>query len=158
MNEIETRALGKYARLRPEDRDRTTVYASEETLKAVTRDIRERNSINFPDPEEGIPVTLFGLPVRIDDAVPFGDWRFMVEVKQMGALEDRRQNARVAASNAATRSPRYYELRAATEAAIEVATRVRITDEVINAFRAQAGNYERGLRAAFETAGFEVIE
>lgn len=72
MNEIEVRALGKYARLRPEDRERTTVYVSEETLKTVARDNPAASAI---------PLTLFGMPLKIDDAVPYGDWRFMVEVK-----------------------------------------------------------------------------
>jgi len=81
MNEIMVRALGKYARLRPEDRERATVYASKVTLETVAQNIREMANPDFPDPTPGTPMTLFDLPLQINDAVPFGDWRFMVEVK-----------------------------------------------------------------------------
>jgi hypothetical protein len=84
----------------------------------------------------------------------------------MSALEDRRQAAREAAHDeigdgCTLRSDAYR----AIESAIETATRVRITPEIMNAFNMEAiKSYEEaggdpdaaGLRAAFLAAGFEV--
>jgi len=70
-------------------------------------------------------------------------------------LEDRRQSAREA----------YWDTNDADclDAALEIATRVKITPEVIDAFIRHPDQYEEGdvagpLRTAFEAAGFEVIE
>lgn len=77
------------------------------------------------------------------------------------SLEIRQQIARLAAERAAGSSPAYYATRAATEAAIKSATQVQITHEVVMAFieAPDSGDDITGpLRAAFEAAGFEVIE
>jgi hypothetical protein len=82
----------------------------------------------------------------------------------MTSLDDRRQSAREAAHDAATgNTSQYYRDRAALAAAIEAATRVKITPEVIDAFIRSPEDYEHGdvanpLRAAFRAAGFEVVE
>ncbi len=73
----------------------------------------------------------------------------------MSELEDRRQRAREAFYD------RGYDEFQAVEAAIETATRVRITPEILAACHEPSGYllpaYIRDiLRAAFEAAGFEV--
>lgn len=75
-------------------------------------------------------------------------------------LEDRRQAAREAAYVATANSSPYYELKAATEAAIESATQVKITQEVISAGKPVVPwltEAER-IKRVFEAAGFEVVE
>lgn len=84
----------------------------------------------------------------------------------MSELEDRRQQAREAAQDEHGQSEYYgAEAANAVEAAIETATRVRITPEILAAARLAAeGSWteEPGprqvarLRAAFEAAGLEV--
>jgi hypothetical protein len=64
-------------------------------------------------------------------------------------LIDRRQAAHEAAEIADPESR--------VTAAIQTATRVRITPEVIKEFK-RHGNFEAGLRAAFTAAGFEVVD
>ncbi len=62
------------------------------------------------------------------------------------------------ASEAATLSPK---VRAMLTEAVEVATRVRITHDVVMAFMTAEGtpdDIDAPLRAAFEAAGFEVVE
>lgn len=71
-------------------------------------------------------------------------------------INDRRHNARVAYYDSAAKTGGIEGSAIALEAAIETATRVRITPEIIAGFRGSAGNYERGLCAAFAAAGFEV--
>lgn len=78
----------------------------------------------------------------------------------MSAQEERRLNAVKAAyahpcSDAARGSE---TVRAMIGKAIKETARVQITGEVLSAFRENAGVYERGLKAAFEAAGFEVEE
>jgi hypothetical protein len=75
----------------------------------------------------------------------------------MSALEDRRQAAREAYHDAPGGHATYPETR--LDIAIETATRVRITPEIIDAAtRAARGSWTlgRAVRAAFEAAGFEV--
>ena len=82
----------------------------------------------------------------------------------MSEIEDRRQRAREAAYDAVLRTPGYYETRAAIEAAIEAATRVKVTPEAIEAFDVErngsmdAGDIPAGLAAALAALGFEVVE
>jgi hypothetical protein len=75
----------------------------------------------------------------------------------MSALEDRRQAAREAYHDA-TDPPEKFSDRGLADA-IETATRVRITPEIIEAAYPVLGRYltvEQRLTAAFEAAGFEV--
>jgi hypothetical protein len=73
----------------------------------------------------------------------------------MNARDDRFERARDAAYDA----PGAVESQMPNvDAAIETATRVRITDEVLTAFRGNEGLRVHALRAAFEAAGFEVVE
>jgi hypothetical protein len=75
----------------------------------------------------------------------------------MSALEDRRQAAREAYHDA-TDLPEKFSQYGLTDA-IETATRVRITPEIIDAAtRVARGSWTFGpaVRAAFEAAGFEV--
>jgi hypothetical protein len=76
----------------------------------------------------------------------------------MSALEDRRQAAREAGWDA-TVGWSQESTAAALDAAVETATRVRITPEMIDAAtRVARGSWTFGpaVRAAFEAAGFEV--
>jgi hypothetical protein len=73
----------------------------------------------------------------------------------MTALDDRRQSAREAFYDTYADGT-YVEVRGVEEA-IEVATRVRITQELIDAYSA-TDNIDDGLRAAFRAAGFEVVD
>jgi len=80
----------------------------------------------------------------------------------MGALEDRRQNAREAGWDATARWSRE-STHAAIEAAIETATRVRITPEIILAADGVSvlgglGSTAEVLRRVFTAAGFEVVQ
>lgn len=73
----------------------------------------------------------------------------------MDALTDRRQRAREAYYDEPEFSIRHLD------AAIEVATQVKITDDIVNAARrASTIGFETpsGIKAAFRAAGFEVIE
>lgn len=72
----------------------------------------------------------------------------------MSALEERRQRAREAGWDAA--SPDDYTEIPDIDVAIETATRVRITDEVMTAFARTPGQLEDALAAAFRAAGFIV--
>jgi hypothetical protein len=86
-------------------------------------------------------------------------------------IEDRRQRAREAAQDAHG-DPRFYRLESgnAVEAAVEVATQVKITDEAIEAFgvgwhQADArdtlvkdARRRAGLAAALAALGFEVVD
>jgi len=71
----------------------------------------------------------------------------------VSALDDRRQQAREAGWDAIVD----VGAREALETAIETATRVRITQEMIDAYSAES-NIDDGLAAALRTAGFEVEE
>ena len=73
----------------------------------------------------------------------------------MSALDDRRQTAREAGLDGISR---FISLCPDMEAAIETATRVRITPELLATMDPAIGNRETRLRAAFEAAGFEVEE
>lgn len=72
----------------------------------------------------------------------------------MSEIEERRQRAREA----------FYDVietthaDSAIEAAIETATRVQITPELLATMDPATGNREARLRAAFRAAGFEVVE
>lgn len=81
MNEIYQQAIIKYGRLRPEDRNQAIVYASKATIDVAVKEIREHVNGDFPDADPSVSMTIFGLPLRIDDSIPFGTWRFMVEVE-----------------------------------------------------------------------------
>jgi len=78
----------------------------------------------------------------------------------MTALDDRRQNAREAGWDAIVD----VGAREALEVAIETATRVQITDEIVERMRVAVDSWtwredtEALARAAFEAAGFEVVE
>lgn len=72
------------------------------------------------------------------------------------ALTDRRQRAREAAHDAASTAAPMYELLAAVDAAVETATRVKITTEMLDAMNPAVGNREARLRAALAAAGFEI--
>lgn len=72
----------------------------------------------------------------------------------MSALNDRRQRAREAYHDA-TDLPEKFSNRGLDEA-IETATRVQITPEMLDAMNPAVGNREERLKAAFEAAGFEV--
>lgn len=78
----------------------------------------------------------------------------------MSALEERRQRAREAFWDAVVD----VGAREAAEEAIETATRVKITEEAIEAFDIErngstdAGNIRAGLAAALAELGFEVEE
>lgn len=83
------------------------------------------------------------------------------------ALADRRQRAREAAHDAATSAAPMYELLAAVDAAVETATRVQVTPEIVDAAYRALGDAapayfppERHMRtavaAAFAAAGFEI--
>lgn len=74
----------------------------------------------------------------------------------MSELEDRRQRAREAAYDADPDSATMYYDRGSIQSAIEVATRVKLTPEIIEA-AFTAGATMRA-RAVLEAAGFEVIE
>lgn len=77
----------------------------------------------------------------------------------VSALEERRQRAREAgrdAYDAERDGGAIFE--DALEAAIEAATRVRITLELLAAMDPGVGNRETRLIAAFRAAGFEVEE
>lgn len=81
----------------------------------------------------------------------------------MNKIEGRRQRAREAAYDVKEFTPYVKPGAEAVEAAIETATRVKITDETIEAFdvaRTGCGNegIRMGLRAALEELGFEVEE
>lgn len=84
----------------------------------------------------------------------------------MDALIDRRQRARVAAYDAVANSTPYYQTHAAMEAAIKVATQVKITDDIESAALDGLDSYELShgidfsdiIKAAFRAAGFEVVE
>lgn len=80
------------------------------------------------------------------------DWR----------LADRRRGAREAGQDQIdAHLLRSHHVRA-IEAAIEAATRVRITPEIreamVREMTATLGNWEKSLAAAFRAAGFEVVE
>lgn len=84
----------------------------------------------------------------------------------MTAIDDRRQLAREAGHDLAGPSIIGDNV-AAIEAAVETATSVKITAEIEAEFRAAAFGHgglmtgedlRRGLTAAFEAAGFEVVE
>lgn len=81
MQEIYQQAIRKYGRLKPEDLRKTRVYAAKATIDAVIREIRNQANGEFPDADPSIPMTMFGLALRIDDNIPFGIWHFMVEVE-----------------------------------------------------------------------------
>jgi hypothetical protein len=75
----------------------------------------------------------------------------------MTALDDRRQNAREAfwddwGGEVMPGSAESFDV------AIEVATRVQITPELLATMDPALGNRERRLKAAFRAAGFEVVE
>lgn len=78
-----------------------------------------------------------------------------------GALEERRQTAREAFHDARADAA-VVAVEVGIEPAIEAATRVRITEEIIDAFKAYAHpaplepNIVPALTAAFRAAGFEV--
>jgi hypothetical protein len=78
----------------------------------------------------------------------------------MDPVADRRQRAREAAQD---ECPNPYVARDAQdgiEAAIEVATQVKITDDIYTEFveRTKTGTFHDGVIAAFRAAGFEVVE
>lgn len=81
----------------------------------------------------------------------------------VSAIEERRRKARDAGWDA-TCGWDAESVTAALDACSQAATQVRITDEMVEAFDIErngstdAGNIPAGLRAAFEAAGFEVIE
>ena len=74
----------------------------------------------------------------------------------MSALDDRRRAALEAWSDSYS-APDTATLDA-LDAAIDSATRVRITPELLATMDPAIGNRETRLRAAFEAAGFEVVE
>lgn len=80
MNEIHQQAIRKYSRVRPEDLHRARVYAAKATIDAIIEELQLWSN-NFPDPEPSTPMTIFGLPLRIDDSIPFGIWDFMIEIE-----------------------------------------------------------------------------
>jgi hypothetical protein len=75
---IMRKAFEKYVRLNPEDRRRTTVYASEATIKSTRSEALGTDDETITD---GTFTTIFGMPLKVDDAVPYGDWRFMIEME-----------------------------------------------------------------------------
>lgn len=81
MNEIYQRAILGYGRLHPRYRYRAAVYAAKVTIDDCLAEIRSWADSDLPDADPSIPMTLFGLPLRIDETTPYGQWRFMVEVK-----------------------------------------------------------------------------
>jgi hypothetical protein len=81
MNEIYEQAIRKYARLQPRDRHRAAVYAAKATIDDCLTEVRKMTDSAIPDADPAIPMTLFGLPLRIDETAPYGAWRFMVEVE-----------------------------------------------------------------------------
>jgi hypothetical protein len=92
------------------------------------------------------------------------------DARCVSPFDDRRQRAREAFDDAMTPLPQDVvahptleregwaeRLLRARETAIETATRVQITDEVLHALLGTPGTID-GLAAAFRAAGFEVVE
>ncbi len=77
------------------------------------------------------------------------------------AVEERRQRAREAGLDAAADDGSELDWGDKIDAAIETATRVQITDDVLHAFWdswALSSSGTAALAAAFRAAGFEVVE
>lgn len=72
-----------YAKIHPRDRHRTVVYASKTTIEARVKEIEKKMGPDFiwPGVDPAIPMIIFGLPLRIDDAVPDGEFHFMIRVE-----------------------------------------------------------------------------
>lgn len=79
----------------------------------------------------------------------------------MSELEDRRQRAREAAQDSGSVTQSW--ALGAIDVGIEVATRVKITEDIISAATAAIGrgygaSLPKAIEAAFRAAGFEVVE
>jgi hypothetical protein len=81
MIDIYESAVRQYGEVRPEDRRDSEFHMSGETMDDLLRQIK---LVTGGSP--GQPVTLLGLPVQMDDSMPFGVVKLITENEQERAI------------------------------------------------------------------------